>query len=60
MRADGSFPPRWITLGILPDGRIAQLVGVEDDSGVWHVFHAMAPPTKVFLKELGMDTRKGR
>lgn len=54
MRGDGSDPPRWIVAGWLPDGRLAQMVGVEDSQGRWHVFHAMTPVTKAFLKELGM------
>lgn len=60
MRAGGTFPPRWIGLGILPDGRVTQLVATEDSLGVWHVFHAMTPPTKAFLKELRIDSRKSR
>ncbi|MDD7465262.1 MAG: hypothetical protein PUK59_03375 [Actinomycetaceae bacterium] len=54
MRLDERFPPRWIGLGVLPDGRLTQLVATEGADGVWHVFHAMTPPTKVFLKELGL------
>ncbi len=54
MRGDGSDPPRWIVAGWLPDGRLVQMVGVEDSQGRWHVFHAMTPVTKAFLKELGM------
>lgn len=54
LRGDDSDPPRWIALGWLPDGRLAQMVAVEDDQGRWRIFHAMTPPTKAFLKELGM------
>lgn len=39
---------------MLPDGRMAELVALEDSQGRWHVFHAMVPPTKKFKRELGM------
>ena len=50
-------PPIWIAIGVLPDGRLAELVGFRDRWGVWCVFHAMVPPTKKFLRELGMIGR---
>jgi hypothetical protein len=50
-------PPTWIAIGVLPDGRMAELVALEDNLGRWHVFHAMVPPTKKFLKELEMTRR---
>ena len=50
-------PPIWIAIGVLPDGRMAELVALEDSQGRWLVFHAMVPPTKKFLRELGMDGR---
>ena len=55
---NGAFdPPIWIAIGVLPDGRMAELVALEDDLGRWHVFHAMVPPTKKFKRELGMTGR---
>lgn len=48
-------PPLWISIGVLPDGRMAELVGFLDVSGTWCVFHAMTPPTKKFMKELRFD-----
>lgn len=50
-------PPIWIAIGVLPDGRMAELVALEDDRGRWRVFHAMTPPTKKFVRELGMGRR---
>ena len=47
-------PPLWIAIGPLPDGRLAELVGFLDDKGTWCIFRAMVPPTKKFLKELGL------
>lgn len=46
-------PPLWIAIGVLADGRMAELVGFLDEGGIWCVFHAMVPPTKKFKKELG-------
>lgn len=46
-------PPLWISIGSLPDGRFAELIGFMDIDGVWCVFHAMVPPTKKFKRELG-------
>ncbi|MDR1713495.1 MAG: hypothetical protein LBR39_05020 [Coriobacteriales bacterium] len=52
-RQSDDEPLRWIAAGVLPDGRIAELVAVFGKSGDWLVFHAKTPPTKKFLKELG-------
>lgn len=46
-------PPLWISVGSLPDGRFAELIGFMDIDGIWCVFHAMVPPTKKFKRELG-------
>jgi len=54
-------PPRWIAIGILPDGRVVELVAFEDVNGAWVIFHANTPPTDKFLKELGIKGgRHGR
>jgi len=50
-------PAIWISIGALPDGRLAELVAFMDESGVWCVFHAMTPPTKKFKSELGFARR---
>lgn len=47
-------PPIWIAIGMLPDGRLVELVAFQDKAGYWNVFHAMTPPTKKFIKELGL------
>lgn len=47
-------PPIWIAIGVLPDGRMAELIALENSSGQWVVLHAMTPPTKKFMRELGM------
>nr|WP_211583481.1 hypothetical protein [Mobiluncus mulieris] len=50
-------PPIWIAVGVLPDGRLAELVAFEDRQGRWRVFHAMTPPTKKFQRELRLNRR---
>lgn len=57
-RSGSNDPPLWIAVGSLPDGRLAELVGFLGADGCWHVFHAKVPPTKKFLRELGMDGGK--
>lgn len=54
-RSGENDPPIWIAIGVLPDGRMAELVALENAAGQWVVFHAMVPPTKKFVKELGLD-----
>jgi hypothetical protein len=51
-------PPRWIAIGALPNGQMAEMVAFEDISGAWCVFHANTPPTAKFVIELGL--RGGR
>ncbi len=53
MRESKDEPPRWIAIGTLQDGRMAELVAFEDNQGNWNVYHAKVPPTTKFLKELG-------
>ena len=54
-------PPLWIAIGALPDGRTVELIAFMDRDGAWCVFHAMVPPTKKFMVELGfMNRHKGR
>ena len=47
-------PALWIAIGVLPDGRLVELVAFQDEDAHWCVFHAQSPPTKKFLKELEM------
>lgn len=51
-------PPIWIAIGMLPDGRMAELVAFQDERGDWCVFHAMVPPTKKFIIELELKGGK--
>lgn len=53
-RDTGETPDRWIAIGWLPDGRQAQMVAIKDRDGNWEIFHAMSPPTKKVMKELGI------
>ncbi len=45
-------PPVWIAIGMIPDGREAELVALEDAQGDWRVLHAKMPPTEEFLEAL--------
>lgn len=59
-RAGKDEPPRWIAIGLLPDGRLAELVAIQTIEGDWYVYHAMTPPTKKFLKELEINDGRKR
>jgi hypothetical protein len=48
-------PAIWIAIGSLSDGRMVELVAFQDEEGIWCVFHAKNPPTKKFIKELGLE-----
>lgn len=48
---------RIIAIGATPDGSIVQMVAVVGDAGAL-IYHAMKPPTKGFLRELGLERRR--
>ena len=50
-------PPLWIGIGILPDGRLVEMVAFLDEEDNWCVFHAMTPPTTKFIRELQLTRR---
>lgn len=54
---DGKLPPHYLGLGILPDGKTAELAAYSDGLD-WHVFHAMTPPTKGFMHEFRKAKRE--
>lgn len=41
-----------ILIGCLPDTRLCELVAYRTIEGMWCIFHAMAPPTKKFIREV--------
>jgi hypothetical protein len=51
-------PAIWIAVGVLPDGRMVELVAFLDADACWCVFHAKTPPTKKFITELRL--KEGR
>lgn len=57
-RSGTDDPVLWIAVGALPDGRLCEMVAFQDSDGAWCVFHAMSPPTKKFLRELGLAGRR--
>jgi hypothetical protein len=49
----------FIAVGADGKGRLVEMVAAIDDAGDWVIFHAMTPPSKRMLGELGfMDERR--
>ena len=44
----------YVALGFDMHGRAIEMVAVETIEGNWYVFHAMTPPAKGILRELGL------
>lgn len=45
--------PYLISVGVSNTGKVLEMIAFEDESDVV-IFHAMTPPSKKFLKEIGM------
>lgn len=43
-----------VAVGFDDKGRAIEMVAVETIEGDWYVYHAMTPPTKGTLRELGL------
>lgn len=56
MREGDHFPPHYLGLGVLPDGRVVELVALSDGYD-WYIFHAMCPPTRGFMHEYKGESR---
>ena len=56
-RDDGSEV--WVSVGVDGRGRLLELVSVLDMEGRWLIFHAMTPPSRKTLRELGAERRRG-
>ncbi len=54
-RDDGSGA--WVSVGVDGRGRLLELVSVPEAGGRWLVFHAMTPPSRKTLRELGAERR---
>lgn len=52
-------PPRWLSVGWLPDGRSVELIAVETSVG-WLVIHAMSPVQPKFANEMEKAKRRRR
>ena len=48
----------WVSIGMDGNGRLLEMVSVHNGSGQWLIYHAMTPPTKKTMKELGAVRRK--
>lgn len=53
------FEDHVVSIGVLPSGDLVQMVAVATEQGTL-VYHAMKPPTKKVLSELGFDVRGRR
>lgn len=58
-RESDDEPPRWLSIGWLPDGRSAELISVETVDG-WLVIHAKSPVEPKFAREIEMTERRSR
>ena len=45
-------PPVWVVVGMMPNGQLAELAGLEDAHGDWRVFYAKAPATQKVQNDL--------
>lgn len=48
----------WVSIGMDSQGRLLEMVSRHDAHGRWLVYHAMTPPSKKTLYELGAIRRK--
>lgn len=55
-RMDGN-EEYYSAVGFDRKGRALEMIALETFEGYWFVFHAMTPPTKKILKELGLSER---
>lgn len=53
----GTDPVRYIAIGADMHGRLVEMVGQKATLGTWVIFHAMTPPTRKTLAELGLGKR---
>lgn len=48
----------WISVGMDDNGRLLEMVSVHNNAGQWLIYHAMTPPSKKTMKELGATRRR--
>lgn len=59
-RSGGDLPDAvLVAVGFDSKGRLLEMVGVILPGDKVHVFHALTPPTKKLLREMGIAQRKG-
>jgi hypothetical protein len=51
-------PNEYLAVGVDANGRLIELAALRGADNVWIIFHAMTPPTKKTLKELGLSDRR--
>lgn len=45
---------RYAAIGIDGHGRMIEMVALREPTGSWLIYHALTPPTKRMLREVGM------
>lgn len=46
-------PDQYVAVGFDGRGRLLEIVAARDGVGDWVIFHALTPPTKATMRELG-------
>jgi hypothetical protein len=47
-----------VAVGFDNKGRFLEMVAVLESTGIWHIFHAMTPPSRKTLMELNLDDER--
>jgi hypothetical protein len=47
-------PNEYIAIGCDLNGRLVEMITIRSIEGDWLMYHALTPPTKKFLDEMGM------
>jgi len=55
---DGSAFNVCVVVGIDKKGRLLEMFGVRDVTEAWNIYHAMTPPSKKTLLELGLASKR--
>lgn len=58
-RISDDEPPRWLSIGWLPNGDSVELVAIETVFG-WLIIHALSPVQQKFAKEIEQTERRAK
>jgi hypothetical protein len=48
-------PDEYLAIGFDRNGRLLEIVAIRSATGIWLIYHAMTPPAKRTMKELGLE-----